>query len=393
MKKILCTSLAVVMVLALLAGCGNTGGGGGGGSDEKVLKIGVLEPLTGENGGGGLQELDGIRYARSLRPTVTVGGEEYTIQLVERDNKTDRTESVTAAQSIVSENVACALGTFGSATAIAAAPVFEEAQIPILGASCTNPQVTIGNEYYFRICFLDPFQGTVMANYAWQQGYTKVAVITQLGDDYSAGLGDFFAKAFVDLGGEIVSNEVFQTGATDFKAILTNVKAADPEFIFAPSSSTTAPMIIMQARELGITVGIGGGDTWDNSTIYANAGADADGVVYSTFFAEGDDSPLAAAFVSGFKDYLASDGQSDSLSAFSALGFDVYNMMLDAIEDADSIESADIHAALKALQTEGVTGKVSFDDNGDAIKDMAFIMVVQDSVANFLKTVTIAEIS
>ena len=236
-----------------------------------------------------------------MHPTVNIGGEEYAVKLVEVDNKSDKTEAVNAAQKLVSEKVSVVLGSYGSGVSIAAGQIFADAKIPAIGCSCTNPQVTEGNDYYFRVCFIDPFQGTVMANYAFQNGAKSAAVITQLGDDYSSGLGSYFKEAFAKLGGNIVSEEQFQTNQTDFKAILTNIKAADPDIIFAPSSITTAPLIIKQARELGITATIAAGDTWENSTIIENAGADSEGVVISTFFDEAEPAnDEAAAFIKGF---------------------------------------------------------------------------------------------
>ena len=270
-----------------------------------VIKIGVFEPQTGENGGGGLQEVYGIRYANQMFPTVNIGGKEYKIELVEADNKSDKTEAVTAAQSLISAGCSVVLGSYGSGVSIAAGEIFADAQVPAIGCSCTNPQVTLGNDYYFRVCFIDPFQGTVMANYAAQDGAKTAAMITQLGDDYSSGLGNFFKNAFVELVGEgsIVAEEQFQTNQTDFKAILTNIKAANPDVIFAPSSIATAPLIIKQARELGITAKIMAGDTWENGSIIENAGADAEGVTLSTFFDEGDTSnQVAAEFITGFKE-------------------------------------------------------------------------------------------
>ncbi|HIX65882.1 MAG TPA: ABC transporter substrate-binding protein, partial [Candidatus Anaerotruncus excrementipullorum] len=219
MKKLLTLALAAVMCVGLLAGCTSSGpaseaapassgadsqaaaepAGDGG---ENVVKIGVFEPVTGENGGGGFQEVLGIRYANQLFPTVDIGGTEYTVELVEVDNKSDKTEAVTAAQSLVSSGVSIVLGSYGSGVSIAAGPIFEENSIPAIGVSCTNPQVTAGNDWYFRVCFIDPFQGTVMANFAAQEGAKTAAIITQLGDDYSSGLGNYFKKAFAEANGE-----------------------------------------------------------------------------------------------------------------------------------------------------------------------------------------------
>ena len=406
-KKMISLMLCTVMTAAMVAGCGNGGSTAADNSapsesgdsadsaeaaktpaGDNVIKVGVFEPQTGENGGGGLQEVYGIRYANEERPTVTVGGTEYTIQLVEADNKSDKTEAVTAAQKLVSEGVVGVLGSYGSGVSIAAGEIFKEAQIPAIGCSCTNPQVTEGNDYYFRVCFLDPFQGTVMANFAKEEGAQKAAVITQLGDDYSSGLGAFFKNSFTSFG-EVVAEEQFQTNQTDFKASLTNIKNANPDVIFAPSSIATAPLIIKQARELGITCPIMAGDTWENATIIENVGEYTQDIYLSTFFDEDGVDEAGAAFIAGFKEYLTANGQSDIIPAVSALGYDAYNTLIDAIEAADSVETAAIRDAMTTIQTTGVTGAISFDENGDANKDMAFIKTVEDGGFQFLKAVTV----
>lgn len=398
MKKVLSLALAASLVIGSLAACSSSSSSGSGsssGSDnaasgDNVIKVGVFEPQTGENGGGGLQEVYGIRYANQVYPTVEVGGTEYTIQLVEVDNKSDKTEAVTAAQKLVSEGVVGVLGSYGSGVSIAAGDIFADAGIPAIGCSCTNPQVTNGNDWYFRVCFLDPFQGTVMANYAIQNGYQSAAVITQLGDDYSSGLGSYFKTAFESLGGTIAAEEQFQTNQSDFKAILTNIKAANPDIIFAPSSITTAPLIIKQAREMGITAVIAAGDTWENATIIENAGADAEGVVLSTFYDEA--APAndeASAFVDGFKTYLAGIGEPDIIPAVSALGYDSYLALIQAIKDADSVDPAAVRDALVNVQVTGVTGDIKFDENGDADKDLAFIKTIKDGKFEFLTTTSV----
>ncbi len=415
-KKIISLMLCTAMTAALMAGCGSssdTGSGESGteasestegteaapaASGDNVIKIGVFEPQTGENGGGGLQELQGARYANEIRPTVTIDGTEYTIVLDEVDNKSDKTEAVTAAQKLVADGVSAVIGSYGSGVAIAAGPTFKEAKIPAVGCSCTNPQVTSGNDYYFRVCFLDPFQGSVMAQYAWDEGYKSVAVIEQLGDDYSTGLASFFKTHFEELGGTVATSQQFQTNQSDFKAILTEVKASGAEAIFAPSSITTAPLLIKQARELGITVPFMAGDTWYNTTIIDNAGAEnAEGMVCSTFFDEADTSnQVAVDFVTGYKEWLNADskriennGGNDAIVGNTALCFDTYNIILDAIEAAQSTKGEDIQAALKETNAAGVTGTITFDEVGDAEKDTAYIDIVKDGKFEFLKTVTV----
>ena len=388
--------LAAVMVIGV-AGCGSSSetpaegdGAEASASGENVIKFGVFEPQTGENGGGGLQEVYGMRYANQIYPTVEIGGTEYKIELVEVDNKSDKTEAVTAAQKLVAEGVIGVLGSYGSGVSIAAGDIFADAGIPAIGCSCTNPQVTNGNDWYFRTCFIDPFQGTVMANYAIQNGYKTAAVITQLGDDYSSGLGSFFKTAFESLGGTIVAEEQFQTNQSDFKAILTNIKSANPDIIFAPSSITTAPLILKQAREMGITAVIAAGDTWENATIIENAGADAEGAVLSTFFDEA--APAndeAASFIKGFKEYLVSIGEPDIIPAVSALGYDAYLCLLQAIKDADSTDPAAVRDALENVSVTGVTGDITFNETGDANKSLAFIKTIKDGQFQFLTTTTL----
>lgn len=389
MKRILALVMAFTLAAMCLTACGD-GGNNAGTDNGDVIKIGVFEPTTGENGGGGVQEVLGARYANSIRSTVTVGGKEYKIELVEVDNQSDKSAAVTAAQTLVSNGVKAVIGSYGSGVSIAAGSTFADAKIPAVGCSCTNPQVTAGNDYYFRVCFLDPFQGTVMANYA---GITKecktAAVISQNGDDYSTGLANYFKAAYK---GDLVYEGTYNTNESDFNAILTAAKAKNPEVIFCPSSIATAGLVIKQARELGITCPIMAGDTWENETIIQNAGAEnCEGVTFSTFFDEND--PTAADFVKGFKEYLNSDskniklnGGSDGVAAVSALGYDTYNVIVDAIEKADSTDSTAIRDALAQLKTTGVTGDLSFDENGDANKNMAYIKTVKDGKFVFIGT-------
>ncbi|ADY12443.1 ABC transporter substrate-binding protein [Sphaerochaeta globosa] len=386
MKKLTVCLLVLLLASSVLFAAG----GAEQKSGAKEIVIGVFEPLTGENGGGGYQEVLGMRYANKVYPTVKINGETYNVKLVEADNKSDKTEAVTAAQSLISSGASVILGSYGSGVSIAAGDIFLDNKVPAIGASCTNPQVTLGNDYYYRVCFLDPFQGTVMANFAWQEGAKKAAVITQLGDDYSSGLGNFFLRAFKELGGNVVSEQQFQTNTTDFKSILTNIKAANPDVIFAPSSIATAPLIIKQARELGITAKIMAGDTWENSSIIENAGASAEGVVLSTFFDDADPATAEAAkFIEGFKKYLVENKQPDIIPAVSALGYDAYITALKAIELANSSKGSAIRDALAKVDVEGVTGRIVFNENGDANKDMAFIKVVEGGQFKFLKTVSV----
>ena len=409
MKKFLAIALALMLALCVFAGCGGgeeatvdegTGYAGQGTAVEgTTIKIGVFEPSTGENGGGGLQEIQGIRYAHSLNNTVTIDGVEYDIELVEVDNQSDKTAAVTAAQSLISSGVVAVVGTYGSGVAIAAGSTFADACVPAMGTSCTNPQVTLGNDFYFRVCFLEPFQGTVMASYAIDEGYTKAAIISQNGDDYSTGLAGFFKTAFEALGGTIVSEQTYQTNESDFNAILTTIKEQAPDVIFCPSSITTAPLVLQQARDLGLEAIFMAGDTWENESMITAAGTAAEGIVFSTFFDENDTAnPVAAEFVPGFKAYLnanadalKANGGTDGVAAVSALGYDAYMAVYTAIQSLDgmgleTITSGDIRDAIPAVNYDGVTGNITFDENGDANKEIAYIKTVVDGKITFLRT-------
>ena len=198
----------VTAAAAALAGCSSSNGGGsasGSAAGGKTIKIGVFEPASGDNGAGGKQEVLAIEYANSIAPTVDIGGETYNVELVEVDNQSSTDKAVTAAQELVSKKVSIVLGSYGSGCSIAAAPTFQAASIPAIGCSCTNPAVTEANPYYFRVCFLDPFQGSVMASFAKDQfGASNAYVLSMLGEDYGSGLATYFVNAFEALGGTVL---------------------------------------------------------------------------------------------------------------------------------------------------------------------------------------------
>ena len=183
----------ITAAAAALAGCSSSGGSASGSSaGGKTIKIGVFEPASGDNGAGGKQEVLGVEYANSLAPTVEIGGETYNVELVEVDNQSSTDKAVTAAQELVSKKVSIVLGSYGSGVSIAAAPTFQSASIPAIGCSCTNPAVTEANPYYFRVCFLDPFQGSVMANFAKDEfSAANAYVLSMLGEDYGSGLASW----------------------------------------------------------------------------------------------------------------------------------------------------------------------------------------------------------
>ena len=398
MKKFLAMMLALVMALSLVA-CGEQGDsqkGDDSASGDKVVKIGVFEPTSGQNGGGGKKEILGIEYAHSLKPTVTINGEEYSVQLDYADNATAQAKAPTAAQTLISQGVSVVIGTYGSACAIAAGPLFESAKIPAIGTSCTNPQVTAGNDYYFRVGYIDPFQGAVMANFAFnEKGSSNCALIIESGDDYSAGFGNYFRQEMERLGGKATTLE-FQKGEADFSTIMASIKSEGYDGIFAPVSIETAAMIISQARDAGITCPIMAGDTWDDISIAQRTGSKATDIYFSAFFDAADTTNEAGkAFVDGFTKWVAEDatrvenngGVSDVISSVTPCGYDAYMAAVGAIEAAQSTDGATIRDALATLEISGlITGDLKFDENGDAIKNYAVIKTIENGEIVYFST-------
>ena len=374
MKKILVLALSLVLAMLALAGCGGGGDSGSGGGD--TIKIGVFEPASGDNGAGGKQETLGIQYANKMCPTVTIGDKEYNVELAIVDNESDNSKAVTAAQNLVSQNVSIVLGSYGSGVSIAAADVFADAGMPAIGVTCTNPQVTADCEQYFRICFLDPFQGTVLANYAWDSGCKKAYCLSKLGDDYSVGLVNYFVEAFKGLGGEVVE-EQFPDKNSDFTSYVANAKNKGCDVFFAPVSTEAAALIIDQAEAQSLGMPILAGDTWDSNVITDAAKGKNVDITVTTFYQEGGNPD----FDEGIKAWMEEDstaktnnGGNTDLAAVTAMGYDAYFVALEAMKAAGSTDPADILAALPSLQVSGlVCGDVSFNETGDANKTEAFV--------------------
>lgn len=380
---------AVCLGAALLSGCSGQARPASGGStqDEHVVKIGVFEPLTGENGSGGFHETLGIRYANLAYPTVKIGDDTYTIQLVEVDTKSDKSQAASIAQRLVNEKVSVVIGSYGSDVSIAGGEVFKAAQIPAIGASFSNTNVTLDNNYYFRISFLDSFQGTAIANYAIDHNYRTAALISQTGSQYSAGLGTSFSEAFRNRGGVILTEEYFVTGQTDFQEIMERIRELNPDMIFASSSVAVAPLLLRQARDAGITATIASGDRWENPDVIENSGGLAEGVIYSTCFDENNsNSRVAQTFTAGFRVYLRDHKQPDMIPSVSALGYDAYLCAVQAIQSAGTTDPPAIRDALQNILIEGSTGPISFDQNGDARRNTAFIKTIRDGRFQFVTT-------
>ena len=388
MKKFLALALSCSLALTTLAGCGGgsastpapegTTPAGETTGGENTVYIGVFEPATGDSGAGGKQEMLGMQYANSETPTVDIGGTTYNVELVYADNGSDSAKAPTAAAELVGKGVSLVLGSYGSGVSIAAGPIFGEAGLAAIGVTCTNPQVTAGNDYYFRICFLDPFQGTVLANFATEKfSAQKAYLLGELGNDYDQGLMNYFEQAFTAAGGTVVKDS-FPTNTSDFSTYLNKAVSAGCDVIFSPVSIAYSTQIVKLAADTDLSIPILGSDTLDNNMVLeAAAGSDVQ-LYVSTFYQEGGDSDFDAGikeFINGDSTNLTNNGGNDTIAAVTAMGYDAYYVALEALKAAGSTDPGAVKAALPGVTYTGVSGDIAFDEIGDAIRDTAYIKV------------------
>ncbi len=400
MKRLFACVLALVMALSLVA-CGGGKSSGdssaassSGDSANKVVKIGVFEPQTGDNGAGGKQEILGMQYANYVQPTVEIGGETYQVQLEIVDNRTTPENGKSAAAELVNRNVSMVLGSYGSGVSMAGGEVFSEAGIPALGTSCTNPQVTAGCDVYFRLAFLDPFQGTVLANYAYKElGVDTAYVLGMLGSDYDQGLVYYFTEAFEALGGTVVKED-FPEGSANFVSYINNAKSANAGVIFAPVSINYAQLIVEAAAAQGYEGALLGSDTWDSNKVIESATGKNVTSFVTTFYQEGGN----AEFDAGIKEWInanadakTNNGGNDMIAAVTAIGYDAYFTALEALKIAGSTDPKAVLEALPSVSFEGVTGLIEFDDIGDAKRDAAYIKTANTEAGtwDFVKVQTV----
>ena len=362
MRKMMLLCLALVFAFANTAF-----------SAEETIKIGVFLPLTGQNAFGGQLELEGVQLAAKENPTVL--GKKVELFVV--DNKSDKVESANAVKRLIEkEKVQAIIGTYGSSLAMAGGEVSEKAGIPQVGTSCTNPLVTQGKKYIFRVCFIDPYQGAGAATYAYKTlGLKTAAMLVDVANDYSVGLSKYFNKSFTKLGGKVVSTLNYQSGDQDFTAQLTKIISEKPDVLFIPSYFAEGAIIMKQAKELGATFKIMGGDAMDNPKITDIGGSAVEGFVHTTFPYDPsmkNMTPMAKKFTEGWtKQY---PGKEPNVNA--ALGYDAYMIILDAITRAGKADPESIATALAATKGfQGVTGATSINETHDAEKPVGLVII------------------
>ncbi|HEY3426008.1 MAG TPA: ABC transporter substrate-binding protein, partial [Negativicutes bacterium] len=327
-------SLLVVLTLVagLVAGCGD--------SASKDIKIGVVYELTGNTASFGTAAANGAKMAfKEINAKGGVLGKQ--IQIVVADNKGEPSESANAMTKVITQDkVVAVTGFTTSSNGIAGSTVAEANKIPFVAAATTNPKVTIDEktgkvkDYTFRVCFIDPFQGTVGANFALNTlKVKKVAIMIDNSSDYSKGLSQYFKEAFTKGGGTILGEQAYLQKDQDFKTILTTIKAQNPDMIYLPGYYEEAGKIIKQARELGITVPFVGGDGWDSPKIAEIAGNALDGTFFTNHYSVEDTSPLSKSFVDAYKKEY-----NQVPDAMAVLGYDAAYVLVDAIKRANSAE-------------------------------------------------------
>ena len=371
----------VAIIPMLLAGCGKVEVPGEAGG---AIKIGAYFPMTGPYAAGGQMTMEGIELAKKLRNTAL--GRPVEIVLV--DNKSEKVESANAVSRLIeSEKVAAVIGTYASSNAIAGAEVCEKAGIPMLAPSATNPLVTEGKSYAFRACFIDPFQGWVMAKYAVEDlGAGKAVIIQDIAADYSVGLAAFFKRAFVEFTGDpdaILKTLSYQTGDQDFTAQLTVTKSRRPDVLFVPGYFGDLALIARQAKELGIEARILAAAAAQAPELIEIGKEAVEGLIFSNHYTpEQSTDEIGKKFLDAY-----SEAYGKAPNAFAALGYDTYNILLDIMEKEGSADPERIRKGLEELKDyHGVTGVITMDENGDAVKS-AVILTVRDGKFEYVTRV------
>ncbi len=397
MKKLFAMLLALTLLLSVVA-CSDsspkgTQPGTNGGSEpspETAIKIGLNNAFTGGSAAGAELEGRGVELAHKYRNTV-LGRE---VKLIKADNKTDKVEAATVTTKLVDSDGVCAvIGSYGSALTMASAEVLMDRKVVGMASSATNPNVTLGNPWQFRVCFIDTYQGEIMAKYAYESGYSKVGVLRELTNDFCVGLASYFTDVFTTLTGDEKSINVvdFQTGDQDFTSQITTLMKDNPDAIFIPFPTNIGdiPVFAKQLHQLGYDVPLLSSDGTEVQDLIDVGGADVENLYFTTFF----DTEMQATDATRLflERYAETYGKDAVPSAFEVLAYDSYNILLDAIEAGNSAEPHSIQSSLKAMQNwEGAGGNITFDENNNPNKP-AVIKVIRDGKFQYVSTVSPAD--
>ena len=345
------------------------------------IVLGHYASLTGETAQFGQSTRKGVDLA--MEQLNAAGGfQGKPVEVITYDDQGKQEEAVSTVTKLISQdNVLAVIGEVASSLSLVAADVAMRHKIPMLSPASTNPNVTKKGEYIFRICFIDSFQGEVMAKFATENLKAKTAaIIRDVKQDYSVGLADYFKKAFEAKGGTILTDTSYQSKDTDFRAQLTEIKAKNPDVIFLPGYYNDVALVMKQGRQLGITAPFLGGDGWTSDDLLKVAGKAADGSYYSSHFAPDTKEPVAQGFTEAYKKRY----NGEIPDAMAALGYDAFHVLIDAMKRAKSLSHEDIRAALADTKNlQAVTGKITLNAQRDAVKSAVVLKIVSSKPSYF----------
>ena len=354
----LCSLVATLFVVTL-AGCNS----GAKNTDEIV--IGHYASMTGSEATFGQSTDNGIKMAlEEINSAGGINGKQ--IRLITYDDKGEAREAGSAVTRLITrDGVVAVLGEVASSLSLAGAPICQENGVPMITPSSTNPEVTKKGDKIFRVCFIDPFQGWVCAKFAREKiKAAKAAILYDQASAYSVGLREEFEKAFTQMGGQITAAETYTAGDQDFSAQLTTIGSSQPDVVFIPGYYTDVGSIAIQARKLGITVPLLGGDGWDSSKLGQIGGKAIDGSFYSNHYSHQDPSPRVQEFIKKYDEKFG-----ETPDGLAALGYDAARILAEALKRAKSLSGDDIAAELASTKDfDGVTGKISIDAQRNAVK-------------------------
>jgi len=349
---------------------------------ETGIPVGQFASLTGAQATFGQSTDKGVRLAlEEINGSGGVLGQP--IRLITKDNQSKPGETSTAVRELITrDRVVALIGEVASGRSLEAAPIAQRSGIPMISPASTNEKVTEAGDHIFRVCFIDPFQGTVCAKFARELGATKAAILTDVSKDYSLGLAKSFKERFSREGGKITGEQSYSGGDKDFSAQLTAIKAANPEVVFLPAYYTEAPLIIHQARQFGITVPFIGGDGWDSPELISVGGPAMEGCYFSNHFSNQSTDPQVVAFVNAYRKKY-----NENPDAMVALGYDALRLLADAMKRAGTSDPAKVNTAIAATKDfQGVTGKITLDEHRNPNKP-AVMLQVKDGKFSYVETV------
>lgn len=365
-KKLFCGVISLTLGLSLLSGCSSNS------EDEKVIKIGAIGPLTGKASTYGQSVKNGAELLQEeINKSGGINGKE--IRFIFEDDQADPTPSIQAFNKLVdNDKVVAILGPVTSGATTAVAPNATSKKIPLITPTATEPNITNkGGEYVFRGCFIDSFQGEILAKYAKESLNKKTAaVLYNAGSDYSKGIAETFKEDFEAKGGQVTEYLSYNDGDTDFNAQLTKIKSTNPDVLVLPDYYNVVGLIAKQARATGITSQFLGGDGWESEELYSIGGEAVNGALYINHYYSGDTDENVKKFVDAYKAKFNKDPD-----AFAALGYDTAKVLVKAIEKSGDLSADKIKESLASMELDSVTGHIKFNEERSAVKNASIIKV------------------